>query len=61
MNFRGIIRALKEIGYERYLSAELWPTVDQDKAAKETIDYIRPIIEGRELYRNEEHKESSSN
>jgi len=61
LDFKKIIKTLKEIGYKGYLSAELWPAVDQDKAAKETIDYIRPIIEGRELYRNEEHKESSSN
>lgn len=61
LNFKKIIKTLKEIGYKGYLSAELWPAVDQDKTAKETIDCIKPIIEGRELYRNEEHKESSSN
>lgn len=61
LDFRGIIKALIEIGYEGYLSAELWPAVNQDKAAKETIDYIRPIIKGKGLYRSGKHKKSSGN
>jgi len=44
LNFERIIGALKKIGYKGYLSAEIWPVADQDRVAKETIDYLRAVI-----------------
>ncbi|HEV3385980.1 MAG TPA: sugar phosphate isomerase/epimerase family protein, partial [Gemmata sp.] len=37
-DFTTIIAALKEIGYEGYLSAEVYPLPDSDSAAKQTIE-----------------------
>ncbi|SVB17904.1 uncharacterized protein METZ01_LOCUS170758, partial [marine metagenome] len=38
MNYGPIAAALKEIGYNRYASAEAFPWPDSDGAAKATID-----------------------
>lgn len=41
IDYRPIVTALKEIGYDRYLSAEAFPWPDPDAAAKQTIEAFR--------------------
>jgi sugar phosphate isomerase/epimerase len=43
-DFVPIIAALKEIGYQGYLSAEAYPLPDSDTAAKQTIDSFRKYV-----------------
>jgi sugar phosphate isomerase/epimerase len=43
-DFTPIIVALKEIGYEGYLSAEVYPLPDSDTAAKQTIESFRKYV-----------------
>lgn len=44
-DFRAIFGALKEIGYERYVSAEALPYPDSDTAARQTIEAFRKLTE----------------
>lgn len=39
-----VIDALREIGYEGYLSAEIFPLPDADQAASQTISVIKSLI-----------------
>ncbi|HEV3385495.1 MAG TPA: TIM barrel protein, partial [Gemmata sp.] len=43
-DFTPIVSALKEIGYEGYLSAEVYPLPDSDSAAKQTIESFRKYV-----------------
>jgi len=44
MDYGPIVAALKEIGYEGYLSAEAFPWPDPEAAAKQTIDKYRAVV-----------------
>jgi len=47
INFSSILSTLKEINYKYYLSAELLPCPDANKAAEITINYLKPyLLEG---------------
>jgi sugar phosphate isomerase/epimerase len=39
--FPGMIRVLKDAGYDGYMSAEHLPGSDPDTAARETVEYLR--------------------
>jgi len=41
------LRVLEAIGYDGYLSAELFQLPDQDTAVSRTVDYMRGIIQSR--------------
>jgi sugar phosphate isomerase/epimerase len=41
IDFRAILRTLRDIGYEGWLSAELFPKPDPDTAARQTADAMR--------------------
>ncbi|MFQ6067466.1 MAG: 5-keto-L-gluconate epimerase [bacterium] len=43
LNFAQIIKTLEEINYKGYLSAEILPLPDPDRAARLTIDYLKKI------------------
>ncbi len=43
-DFVPVIKALREIGYEGYLSAEVLPLPDSDAAAKQTIEAYRRLV-----------------
>ncbi|MGQ9682980.1 MAG: sugar phosphate isomerase/epimerase family protein [Anaerolineae bacterium] len=45
IDFGAIIRTLRACGYTGYLSAELLARPDPDAAARETIAYMRPLLE----------------
>ncbi len=42
-DFAAVVQALREIGYEGYLSAEVFPLPDSDCAAKQTIEAFRRV------------------
>ena len=44
IDFRAIVRTLREIGYSGYLSAELLAKPDPDTAARETLAYMRSLL-----------------
>ncbi len=44
LDFRRIIQVLHDIGYNNYLSAEILPFPDADSCAKETIEFLTPIV-----------------
>ncbi len=44
LNFRELTAALKEIGYDGYVSAEIIPVPDSYVAAKTWIETIRPMV-----------------
>lgn len=46
IDFKAIINILHECGYSGYLSAELLGEQDPDTAARETISYMRSMLEG---------------
>jgi sugar phosphate isomerase/epimerase len=43
-DFASLIRTLRDVGYEGYLSAEHLPRPDPDRAARETVEYLRQYI-----------------
>jgi sugar phosphate isomerase/epimerase len=43
-DFAGTMQALKEVGYDGYMSAEHLPLPDPDTAARETVEYLRQFI-----------------
>ena len=51
IDFGRAVAALREIGYEGYLSAELLPIPDRDRAAEETIRYMRAMVPGNDRER----------
>lgn len=44
LDFKKIIKALKEIGYKGFVSAEILPKPDQYTAAKLAIEHIKSLI-----------------
>ncbi|MCD6574076.1 sugar phosphate isomerase/epimerase [Candidatus Aerophobetes bacterium] len=44
INFEEILSALKEIGYEGFLSLEIFPLPDPDTAAKKGIEFVRKLL-----------------
>jgi len=44
LNFKEIVRALKEINYGNFITAEILPLPNQYCAAKLTIEHIKPLI-----------------
>ncbi len=42
--FKECVQALREIGYEGYLSAEVFPLPDSNAAAKQTIESFRAVM-----------------
>jgi sugar phosphate isomerase/epimerase len=44
LNFESIIKTLKKISYQKYLSAEILPLPDQFKAAQQTISLLKKIL-----------------
>jgi sugar phosphate isomerase/epimerase len=47
LNFKRIIRALKEINYRSFITAEILPLPNQHEAAKLTIEYLKGIMVNR--------------
>jgi len=43
-DFAAVVKALRETGYEGYLSAEVFPLPDSDGAAKQTIESFRRVV-----------------
>lgn len=46
IDFAAIVRTLSEAGYQGFLSAELLGKPDPDAAARETVAYMHPLLEG---------------
>ena len=46
IDFRRIVRVLSEVGYTGYLSAELLSRPDGDAAGRESLAFLRPLLEG---------------
>ncbi|MGW8250065.1 MAG: sugar phosphate isomerase/epimerase family protein, partial [Anaerolineales bacterium] len=46
IDFEAIVKTLYECGYSGYLSAELLAKPDPDTAARETLTYMRGLLEG---------------
>jgi len=47
-NFAGLVRTLEALGYNGYLSAELFPIPDPDTAARLTVEHMRQWVESLE-------------
>lgn len=45
MDFKNILKTLKEIGYEGVISLEIFQIPNQDVAAKKSIEYLKAIME----------------
>jgi sugar phosphate isomerase/epimerase len=45
LDFEGIIKTLEQINYQGYLSAEILPLPDQFKAAQQTINLLKKLLE----------------
>lgn len=45
IDFPAIVATLRQIGYAGYLSAELLARPDPDTAARQTLAYLRPLLE----------------
>jgi sugar phosphate isomerase/epimerase len=44
LDFAAIVRTLRELGYEGYLSVEAMPMPDADTCARRSIETIRPLL-----------------
>ena len=44
LDFSVIVSALNEVGYKGWVSVEILPKPDPDRAAKQAIDYLRTLI-----------------
>jgi len=44
IDFEAIMTTLREIGYDKFVSAEILPIPDQDVAAKSAIEYLKGLI-----------------
>lgn len=51
IDFRYILETLQNVGYDDYISIEILPKPNPDIAAKQAIDFLRPIIQQLELER----------
>jgi sugar phosphate isomerase/epimerase len=47
IDFPPIIGMLHDIGYDGFVSAELLANPDGDSAARQTLAYLRPLLEKR--------------
>jgi sugar phosphate isomerase/epimerase len=45
IDFAALLRTLRGLGYEAALSAELLAVPDADTAARQTVEYMRPLLE----------------
>jgi sugar phosphate isomerase/epimerase len=45
LDFAALLRTLREIGYAGFLSAEILPHPDPRAAARQTVAYLRPLLE----------------
>ena len=45
IDFTAIVDTLQDLGYDNYLSAELLARPDGDAAARQTLTYLRPLLE----------------
>ena len=43
-DFKPLINALKKIGYDRYLSAEIWTGPSPDNVAFQAFQYLKPLV-----------------
>ena len=50
IDFSAIVDILAELNYTGYLSAELFPKPDADTAARQTLEYMKPILAKRQIY-----------
>jgi len=46
LDFSSIVRTLREVGYDGYLSAEILPRPDPVSAARQAVSYLRPLVKG---------------
>ncbi|MEO1497694.1 MAG: sugar phosphate isomerase/epimerase family protein [Planctomycetota bacterium] len=47
IDFRATIEAIRDTGYDGWLTVELYPYADEpDAAAREAIDYLAPLVQG---------------
>lgn len=46
LDFSSIVRTLREVGYDGYLSAEILPRPDPLSAARQAVSYLRPLVKG---------------
>lgn len=44
LDFRKIVKTLRQINYDKWITAEILPKPDQNKAAKLTIEQIKPVL-----------------
>jgi len=44
LDFARIVAALRDIGYEGYLSAEILPLPDPDTCVRRTIEFLRGVL-----------------
>jgi sugar phosphate isomerase/epimerase len=49
LDFDGVFRTLAGMGYEGYVSAELFPLPDPDTAGAETITYVRRRLDALKI------------
>lgn len=47
IDFPAVVATLRQVGYDGFLSAELLARPDPDTAARETLAYMRPLLEAR--------------
>jgi len=46
LDFSSIVRTLREVGYDGYLSAEILPRPDPLSAARQAATFLRPLVKG---------------
>ena len=44
INYPFIIKAIEAAGYDRYFGFEYWPTYDNDKSVKDTVEYLHKNV-----------------
>jgi sugar phosphate isomerase/epimerase len=44
IDFAAIVRTLREMGYEGYVSGEFMPKPDADTSARRCIEHMRPLL-----------------
>ena len=45
INFKSIFESLKRINYEGWISVEILPRPDPDTAARQALEYLRPLVD----------------
>ncbi len=50
MDFKAALTALRQMGYEGWLSAEVLPGDDPDKTAQAVVNYMRPVMEELDIW-----------